>query len=260
MNHKETYSLTVFATKDYSFFQKLDGNRDSKPIHAKRLAKLIERDPTFLSLCPIIINEKGEIIDGQHRVEAVKLLKEETGKEHEIFYTIRVGLGLKEARMLNSGGKPWSPKDYAEAYKMTGNGNYIIYLNFIKSTGLNHDISVRYLAPSGYGMQTFRDGDFKVENERRSKLWFKQLKEVGETMRDFMTSPIDWRHRSFAIAMQQVMQSKNYDHERMISQLELYANRRGFSQTPMKNTDLALALQDLYNERVKEEDKQLLLD
>ena len=64
---KETNQVkvnSVYRTNDYSLFSKLDGNRDVNKAHLHRLKKSIKEE----SLCvPIIVNEKYEIIDGQHR-------------------------------------------------------------------------------------------------------------------------------------------------------------------------------------------------
>ena len=61
----------IHVTSDYSKFSYLVGNRDIVNKHVKDLSGHIdERD---LSI-PIIVNENMEVCDGQHRLEAYKVL------------------------------------------------------------------------------------------------------------------------------------------------------------------------------------------
>ena len=61
----------IHQTTDYSMFQTLEGNRNLNKLHLKRLKNSFQKK--YL-LSPIIVNEKFEIIDGQHRFEAGKQL------------------------------------------------------------------------------------------------------------------------------------------------------------------------------------------
>lgn len=61
--------MAVFTTKDYSKFKHLEGNRNIVKPHLKRLKASMEKNYLF---SPILINEKHEIIDGQHRFEVCK--------------------------------------------------------------------------------------------------------------------------------------------------------------------------------------------
>lgn len=196
-----------------------------------------------------------EVIDGQHRLAAYKKHKEETGIAHPIYAVIVKDLGLAEARALNAGSKPWGPKDYAVAYSSSGNKEYATYLKYAKTMGLNHDILVRYLAPSNYGLGNFRDGGFVVENEKTSRGWFANLDEVTLTVQGSMQTPIDTRHRGFAIGLLNLMRSPEYDQERMLEQLELHAEK--LRVIDMKNEEISRTLQRIYN--IGREDKVSLL-
>jgi len=144
----KSHSLTVYETRDYDLFKILPGNRQLYPTQIKKLANNIAKNPAFTKISPILVNEQMEVIDGQHRLAAYKKYADENGINHSIYFVIVKGLGLAEARGLNAGSKPWSPKDYAVAYERSGNAEYGTYLKYSKSTGLNHDILVRYLAPN----------------------------------------------------------------------------------------------------------------
>jgi len=97
----------VKETNDYSMFRTLEGNRHLNKLHVKRLKESFQK--AYL-LSPIIVNEKFEIIDGQHRFEAAKQLGV------PINFLIAPKYGLKEAQMLNENMKNWKKEDYLNAY------------------------------------------------------------------------------------------------------------------------------------------------
>ena len=60
----------IFEEPDYSQFKYLGGNRDIT--HSKKLLESITQNGYFN--VPILVNENMEIIDGQGRFEALKML------------------------------------------------------------------------------------------------------------------------------------------------------------------------------------------
>ncbi len=253
---EQSHQLTVHKSRDYSLFKTLTGNRQLSLLQIKRLTKTLSRFPLFTKIMPILVNEKMEVIDGQHRLAAYKAYKEETGVDHPIYFIVNKELGLAEARNLNAGSKPWSPIDYAMAYSSGGNKEYSTYIKFWKATGLNNEILVRYLSPNNYSMTDFRDGNFTIPDEKKSQRWLDNLEEVGAVTRQNMANPIDYRHRSFALGLLNLMLNKNYDQERMLEQLEL--DCRSLRTTDMRNEDISRALQSIYNK--KQEEKVSLIN
>jgi len=253
---QKSHMVTVYETRDYGLFKTLAGNRDLNAVQIKKLARVIENAPQFTRLSPLLVNENMEIIDGQHRLAAYKKYAAEKTIVHPIYFTVNSGTGIAEARNLNAGSKPWTPKDYAVAYSNSGNKEYATYLKYSRETGLNHDILVRFLSPKNYDLQTFRSGMFVVENEKKSREWFSNLEEMGMTIKETMAEPIDHKHRSFAIGLLNVMRNPNYHQERMLEQLE--AHSRILRVTDMKNQDISLALQTIYNKG--QEDRVMLID
>ena len=109
----------IYRTSDYEKFSSLEGNREVNLPHLKRLKKSIaELDLTESS--PILINEKFEIIDGQHRFEVCKYLKK------PIYYLIKRGYGLKEIQILNGDSRNWKVEDYIKGYCELGKEEFSI--------------------------------------------------------------------------------------------------------------------------------------
>lgn len=63
----------IISTKEYSIFNSVDFNRKKNERHIQQLKKIIQKE-NLLHLHPILVNEKMEVVDGQHRLEAAKEL------------------------------------------------------------------------------------------------------------------------------------------------------------------------------------------
>ena len=93
----------VFETKDYNMFSFISNNRSVSKGH---INKIIQSMKKRRLISPILVNEKGQIIDGQHRFLAQK----ELGLP--IPYIEQEGYGEKETQILNTNTKNWSLLDW----------------------------------------------------------------------------------------------------------------------------------------------------
>jgi hypothetical protein len=109
----------VHTTKDYFLFKSIDGNRNKNLLHINRLKKSMQECYLFTV---IIVNEKYEIIDGQHRFDVIEELK------LPLNYIICKGYGLNEVHRLNTNSKTWNADDYLEGYCRLGYIDYITEL------------------------------------------------------------------------------------------------------------------------------------
>lgn len=101
------HSNQVHTTTDYFLFKPIEGNRNKNLLHINRLKKSMAETYLFTV---IIVNEKYEIIDGQHRFECVKELK------LPMHYIVCKGYGLNEVHVLNQNSKTWNADDYLTGY------------------------------------------------------------------------------------------------------------------------------------------------
>jgi len=111
-NYKQKWEIanTVYKTKNYGQFIRLDDNRD---LLSRRLSRLIESFTAKYIMSPIICNEKLEIIDGQGRYEAAKEL------DLPVYFIIVPGLTIEDCRLLNRYNSTWSALDYCKSFAMT---------------------------------------------------------------------------------------------------------------------------------------------
>jgi hypothetical protein len=199
----------IQMTKDLGIFKRIAGNRAVIHAHVQKLAEAIKNDSDCLKYNPILVNEKFQVIDGQHRLQATI----ELGTP--IYYMQVPGLKLRNAQNLNKLSKPWNPEDYARSYAELGNEHYAKYLEFKEKYGYNHDILLKYLSLEDLvSMEMFRGGKFKVTNEKKSHDLCSKLGDFEEFLGKRQT-----KQRPFALAFRAVWEIKRYNHAEMLRKL-----------------------------------------
>lgn len=188
-------------------FKNITGNRTINKSHVKRLMLIFGAYPQRLQLVPILVNEKKEVIDGQHRLEAATRL------EVPVYYRVVKGLTLEDCQALNSNAKMWTPIDYARAYCENGNKAYCKYLDLKTQLGFNHDITMKFIAlDTPITIQSFKDGHLECPNYKRSVELAKLLTEAGEYI-------LNYRLRAIALAFLKLAQEEGYDHQKFMINL-----------------------------------------
>jgi hypothetical protein len=236
--------MNILTTENYSLFKRINGNRQISKTHVKKLQDSIADDPSLAIATPILVNDKMQVLDGQHRLEAMKKLK------LPISYFVVKGLTLPHVQAINSATKTWSPVDYARSYSELGNKHYDIYLDFKRQYSLTHSILLVYLTGTGRhsaGNTTpaFKKGKFISGDVKKAHLLCSQLLEVGKYYPKF-------ENRSFALAFQKVATSPKYDHKRMISKLSAYGKK--ITDSPYME-DYIRQLEKIYNNHMAIENR-----
>lgn len=234
-------------SNDYGLFKTLQYNRKVISGHVSRLMEVLKGNPDGLKDRPILVNEKMEIIDGQHRFEAVKKLG------YPVYYTVGEGLSHQDAQKFNALQRNWTPLDYAKSYSEAGNDNYTQYLEFRKRIGVTHVVTAMYLSGNmsiGEYPQVFRLGKFKVLDKSLSDLQGQQLVEVGEVVPDF------WRRKEFGVAFFTLLKHPGYDQAHFLRRMEHHAARNLAHFESMQ--DYQRAFERIYNFKTPM-DKQIKL-
>jgi len=164
----------IFYTTDYGIFKELLGNRDIDENHVKHLIKSMKEE--YLEI-PIQVNQKMEVIDGQHRLAACKELG------FPIYYTIVKGAGLEQTQRQNALSKKWSMIDVLDSYCKRGFYDYIKIKSYMTDYGLTLHQSLMVLnlnQVGGASNNIFRLGNFKVRDLNKSKAIVKDLNKLGK--------------------------------------------------------------------------------
>jgi hypothetical protein len=173
-------TMTIEKTTDYGKFTVLDGNRPIYKGHLNRLVNAI-RENNMLRYSPILVNDKFEVIDGQHRLQAAKKLK------LELYYQVIPAGNLSEVQLLNTNNRNWTTEDFLESYVKRGFKDYRYLRDFAEENNMSVSNAVGLLS-GGFNhiegnhdrMLTFRTGDFVATHKDYAVLMAKRLEEMDK--------------------------------------------------------------------------------
>lgn len=221
----------VMQTTDYNLFKKLEGNRTVNKAHIRRLTDSFKK--SYL-VCPIIVNQNYEIIDGQHRFESAKNLK------LPVNFIMLNDYGIKEVQTLNSNMSNWKREDYLDAFCDLGEEEYIKFRDFMhqfpdfKMSACEAILTGELSSSSG---KRTTDKNLKSDNNKRGSMIIKYFengdliipdleasKDIARKILQIKPFYDGFNRRSFVSAMLGVMRNENYDHNKFISKLKMQPN------------------------------------
>jgi disulfide oxidoreductase YuzD len=119
----------LYESYDYHRFNFVDSNREVDEVKVAKLIKSIREDGYLKSI--VIVNEKLDVIDGQHRVRALIELDKQ-GVRLPLYFMMCPGYGNKEMIMYNKNNHNWTKQNYLEHHVKTGLKSYIALDQFMK--------------------------------------------------------------------------------------------------------------------------------
>lgn len=240
----------VLETNNYDLFKTIKGNRIINRSHVAKLKKSMKIN--YL-LSPIIVNERMEIIDGQHRYTSAKELK------LPIRYIVVHGYGLEEVQSLNQNTSNWKNIDFLEAYCDLGHKEYLKMKRFmnmfpdfpLKSceglltgrTWNENRKDSRLISDTNkdgsYHVNSFRDGEFKVTDWDKAVRFAKMITMIKPLYDGFSRV-------SFISAMIPILNNNDYNHEQFIERLKSNPNMLVHCRNI---TEYRILIEEIYNFR-----------
>lgn len=205
----QVLSNVVQETTDYDKFSFLNTNRDTNRGHIESIKKSFDEHGNLTKVQPVLVNERFQVIDGQHRFQACKEM------EVPIFYTVVSDIGIHQARSMNLLHRQWRTPDFAKSYAEEGRRAYVNYLVLIDDyPTLSHSVLLAYsLGDSRKGLfAEFRNGTYIFEDVHGARERLDKLSELVEIVPSF-------RSKALAIALLKAMDNEGYDHERMVKKV-----------------------------------------
>ena len=241
------YSNQVQTTTDYSKFKTLIGNRKPNELHIKRLTTSFKERYLF---SPILVNEKMQIIDGQHRFLSAKELN------LPINYLVVEGYGLEEVQILNTNSANWKKEDYLKAYCDLGIEPYLQMRQFmldfpefgvaiaemILTDNTNGANNSKVIDKVEIRMMGFQNGELKITD--LSKAY-----ETAEKVLMFKPYYEGYNRSTFVRTLITLFKNENYVHADMISKL---ANNPSALTHCANVTQYKFLLEDIFNFRRRE--------
>lgn len=164
--------MHIHKTRDYASFKVIVSNREVDKRHVKKLAASIARK-NLPFVRPLIVNDKMEIIDGQHRLAAC----EQIGAD--VWYIKVEGLTKEDIAVLNTAQKNWALIDFINFYTIEGRREF---KEFSKLVNQYPGMKITALIKLCGNSRNVREGHLNIVNIDRARqvcCWIDQLRNRG---------------------------------------------------------------------------------
>lgn len=250
VHQRNQTAYSVLMTNNYDLFKIMPDNRNINLLHVKRLVESFNEQ--YL-ISPIIVNERHEVIDGQHRLQACR----ETNKP--VFYIPIKGYGIKQVQILNTNQSNWKKIDYLHSYCAEGRKPYLEFKEFMNAfPDFQMKSCERLIALNSSGRKTGFIGGQKAQMKdfEEGKLYIPNIAksyQIARKVMDFKPYFKEFSNPTFVSSLMPLMlKSKSYEHKEMLHKL---------GNCPIKLTvcnDIAayrMLLEDIYNYKRQKENK-----
>lgn len=224
--------MQILYTDDLSIFRELTANREVDGRHVKKLVSAIKKN-NLLRVNPILVDRKMNVIDGQHRLEACRILQE------GIFYMIDEHVSQSDIATLNSNSNNWKPADYVNYHtieKAPGFEKVSKLLSLFQ--WLNVSTAVELLSS---------DNRRKTAEIREGKIDTSNYENAVEICKAINAMKDDYPFTAggkFIRVFRKLVESGLYDHAVFLDKLE--GNRRSFVQCANSRQYIEM-IEEIYN-------------
>lgn len=105
--------IKIYATYNYDLLQTLSGNRKVDEKHVEKIIRNISKKGYRFQVWQI--NKEGKVIDMQHRVQALKKIKETEDTALPAFVVVVPSANRDDVVTINSVSMPWKSKHFLES-------------------------------------------------------------------------------------------------------------------------------------------------
>lgn len=206
----------VYGTKDYGKFVFVDNNRE-----VTENIKLKEDIEKLGILIPIVVNEKMEVMDGQHRIRIAGQLG------ITVPYIVEFGFGKQEFLSINTTPKNWNLLDYVKSHAMEGIQEYIDFKELIE----NYNVNIGALCGLAFNTTDGNNPVLKVKNKKLDFVNLDFLKSFLE-FHDEVLGEMDVKNKAgLTRALYVLFRLEKLDTERILRKTGAIANKiKGVTQ------------------------------
>jgi len=224
----------ILKTYDYELFDIMNTNRE---INWKKVNDIVNNfDDKISKATPIIVNDKYEIIDGQHRYHVC----EQLGKP--IYFMKFNGLDVTHSIEMNKRKSDWIAMDFIQSFAKRGYREYQYLLNFMESRKLTIKATLLLSHRNGGEMyEAIRNGNYSNDKKHIGETNYRKIKQFKPYFQH-------WENAYFISAFVRINRKENYDHNYMIEKMEFCRDLLYRTHTIEHYTEM---LVNIYNRKLR---------
>lgn len=203
----------ILSTPNYDMFTLHPNNR---PISERRVQKrmIALKKQNLSRYKPIMVNEKNQIIDGQHMFMACKNLgwpiyyvkAELNGKSNEAMAT------------LNENQTQWAQTEWIEHWAKRGKEDYQLIIECAETHKVSLGLALIFVG-QGHSTQDGLATDIRQGNFKKGSLSYKRIAEIHKDFVDIFPKA---NNLTFTRALVHMIRYKKYDHEKDFHRIKLH--------------------------------------
>lgn len=170
--------MEIQTNTDYAQFKYYISNREVDTSHVKKLAASIARK-NLMHIRPALVNEEMYVIDGQHRIEACRLI------DQPVYYLITAGLTKSDIAILNTAQKNWTRLDFINFYAIEGKQEFVTFSKLVNKFQFLR-VGILLEMVSNKRKMNVREGELDLGNLRRATEVCEWLSELQKKRFDFI--------------------------------------------------------------------------
>jgi hypothetical protein len=234
-------TVNVYTTEAYDEFVLVKANR---AVVEKTVRKIMDSMLIRVEHAPILVNEKGELMDGQHRLEAYRRLK------YPITFEMIDGLKVENIRRLNAIQKEWKIMDHLHAGAVEDELSYKWLHNFCTVHNIQPTTAIVLLKGSAaYSVvvsEAIRSGKFTCSKEERASAAERMA--ILEKFRGYSKAT----SKNFAHALVRVLEHPQINVKKLVSSF-LTRYKQVLAGIAGSYEQYMFQLQEMYNYRQPKE-------
>lgn len=224
----------IYVTYNYDLFKNIKVNR---VVNRSNYAKLYKSFKKQQLITLVMVNEKYEIIDGQHRA----IICKELGLP--IYFYIVPSYGVKQLSMAQVSSS-WVNKDFLHQYAENNQEDYIWFDEFISENGMSINNAQKIISlitkdTLNKIRYSFENGDFKINTDTRI-----EMEKFIVALKDFDFFEC-YTRGSFVSAFLELYFYGSYDHEVMKNKLK--SRKHILTKQINKDAYLELMTEEIYS-------------
>jgi hypothetical protein len=241
-NSKSKTVNEILQTKDYSIFKFHHENRTIIPSHVESLYKSMLVNG-WLRGSYIVVDKFGNIMDGQHRLQAA------VKANVPVNYVVEKKCTTDDISLLNTNTKNWNIINHLEKFVKIGNQNYVLLDRFMKNFPTFRPTECTMLVnnnSSSAKRGEFERGEFVVRDMKVAYDWGHKIMSLKPYFENGYNKSI------FVRGMVKVLQNKNFNFDEFLHKVKLRPKSIVMCGTVEQYVEM---IEEIYNYKRKVDEK-----